>query len=384
MLQWIERQLIRLSLLEPQATVDESIQYDLNIRVCLLLATCVLVVTLLRPFVADLPKFFLIAGYVNSVLLFALWWALRRGWWLAHSASLVLGLCMLMLVPMQLVSGGANSHYSPLIPLFPLFAVLMGSAGLAVLTTMLWVVVWFVFYFYGVSDLDLTVSNWSEGKTASRTLWLILSSLIILIITISFENRQRRLQHSLLRLGLTDPLTQVANRRAMEQELAQQALLCERTGVVFSVMMIDVDHFKKFNDLQGHDGGDEALKQVATCLTQLAREGQDSVFRYGGEEFTVILRHTSASDAFKVAQKYRQGIKALNLKYQAEQPDVLTITIGLTDSHQGTDPAGLLKLADQALYQGKQQGRDCVVNAAPQRHVNHASVSVQESTDIDP
>ncbi|MFO6422994.1 GGDEF domain-containing protein [Motilimonas sp. KMU-193] len=371
MLKWIEQELIRVDLLVPSTLNEAPMQFEINAKVCFFLASIVLIVTIFRPLLAELPVFFLIAGYINSALLFTLWRLIKRPTWQPYGAVCILGLCLLMLLPLLLLSGGANSHYSPIAPLFPLFAILMGSVSLAVVFTFLWSAIWVAFYFFGVSDLDLTVSYWHEGKTASRTLWLILCSFMILLVSVSFENRQRRLQQSLFELSLTDPLTQVGNRRAMEQTLAQEMHLTQRTHEPFTVMMIDVDHFKKFNDLRGHDGGDKALQRVAQCLTQLAREGQDSVARFGGEEFIVILRHTSATEAMAVAEKYRQGVKALQLTYQDDSAEVLTITIGLADSSDINDSESLLKQADSALYVGKRAGRDCVINAASL--VNHSA-----------
>ncbi len=357
--------MIKAGWLIPPTVTERPIQYELNARVCLLLASCMLFVTLIRPLIAELPPLFLIAGYVDSALMLVLWRLLLRPFWQPYGALLIIGLCFAMLAPLLLFSGGANSHYSPIIPLFPLFAVLLGNVGLAVVCTLVWSLIWIVFYIFGVSELDQTVSYWHAGKTVSRTIWLILSGVMVLVITVSFENRQRRLQQSLVALTLTDPLTQVGNRRAMEQMLAEQIQLSKRTKAPFTLMMIDVDHFKQFNDLRGHDVGDKALQQVAACLSRLARAGQDSVTRFGGEEFVVILRNTSAHQAILAADKYRQGVRDLQLRYRPEVEDeVLTITIGLADSYLARESESLIKFADKALYHGKQAGRDCTFDAA--------------------
>ena len=187
---------------------------------------------------------------------------------------------------------------------------------------------------------------------------------MILILAIAFENRQRRLQHSLITLTVTDPLTGIGNRRAMEQALDQESQLNRRHQQTYTLMMLDVDHFKRFNDIHGHHGGDDALIKVAAKLSELAREGQDTIARYGGEEFIAILRHTHAGEAVQVAEKFRQGVMDLGLRYQESDSKVLSITIGLADSTLSNDPEKLIKLADKALYLGKQQGRNCVVSAA--------------------
>ena len=364
MLQWVESKLSRAKLLEDKVASDAHFQHRFNTNVCFYLASSVFIVTLIRPLIADLPIFFFYAGLINSSILYALCWQLHKGKWQAHSALLIIGLCILIMVPMQIASGGANSHYSPLTAIYPMFCILLGNVGLAVMTTVFWSVLWLSFLWLGVSDLDLTVSQWNEGKTVSRTLWLILSNIMILILAIAFENRQRRLQHSLITLTVTDPLTGIGNRRAMEQALDQESQLNRRHQQTYTLMMLDVDHFKRFNDIHGHHGGDDALIKVAAKLSELAREGQDTIARYGGEEFIAILRHTHAGEAVQVAEKFRQGVMDLGLRYQESDSKVLSITIGLADSTLSNDPEKLIKLADKALYLGKQQGRNCVVSAA--------------------
>lgn len=363
MTEWIEQQLIRGRLLEDLPNTKMDLQTRLNNQVALGAAAIVLAVTIFRPLLADLPPFFFFAGLVNSGLLFLLWWQLHRGFWHRQASFLVVALCTLVALPMLVVSGGANSQYSPIIPLFPIFCILMGSVGLAIVTTLFWGIIWTLLLLTGYSDLDLTASHWDHGKTASRTLWLILTSLIILLISISFENRQRRLQRVLVSLSVTDPLTGTGNRRVMEEALIHEARLYERYRQPYSLLMIDVDHFKRFNDKRGHRGGDQALIQVANTLTAIARDGQDTVARFGGEEFVAILRYTRANEAMAVAEKFRQAILNLKLRYQDDNEDVLSVTIGLADSELSNEPTRLIELADKALYKGKSLGRNCVIKA---------------------
>lgn len=172
------------------------------------------------------------------------------------------------------------------------------------------------------------------------------------------QRRQRREQElarmveKLAELSVTDELTSVANRRHLTQKLEEEVARSSRTGHLFALLMIDLDHFKEVNDKHGHQTGDEVLKQCAAALQQTAR-ATDFVGRYGGEEFCVVLPETAPSGARRVAEKLREAVKAL--------PDpVPTISVGVAFWEPRSSVADLLRRADAALYKAKEAGRDRV------------------------
>ena len=128
--------------------------------------------------------------------------------------------------------------------------------------------------------------------------------------------------------------------------------------------MIDVDHFKAFNDRHGHQGGDEALRSVAQVIGSHIRRPADLAARYGGEEFAVILPHTDASGARAIAERIRQGIQ--HLPPVAGDSEPVTVSIGLStwDKRSSASLEQLLLSADRALYEAKNSGRNRVVDAA--------------------
>ena len=152
-----------------------------------------------------------------------------------------------------------------------------------------------------------------------------------------------------------DPLTRLNNRRVFEDRLRQSFQLARRHNHPLSVLMIDVDHFKSYNDAHGHVAGDTALASVADTLVRTARTS-DVVARFGGEEFVVLLPHTDGRQAFQAAQRIRTALASAPTPHQQ-----LTISIGIGYFRAGMEDAeDLIKSADRALYQAKYAGRDVV------------------------
>ena len=155
----------------------------------------------------------------------------------------------------------------------------------------------------------------------------------------------------------TDALTRLPNRRAFDDEVARRFAEFQRRGTPFSVIMLDVDHFKRFNDRYGHQVGDEVLRGIAGVLRQTMR-GMDMAARYGGEEFVVTLPGTSVDDACQAGERYRQAIEKARFRYDGKELSV-TVSVGVAQLLASEQPAILLRRADQALYASKQAGRNC-------------------------
>lgn len=167
--------------------------------------------------------------------------------------------------------------------------------------------------------------------------------------------------NSLEQLSLTDALTQLPNRRNFELIFAQEWNRCVREPQPLSLLMIDIDFFKLFNDAYGHPQGDECLKKVAAAIKRSAPRAGDFPARIGGEEFIVILPHTPVAAAVKVAERVRSGVEALAIPHGGSTiSPVVTITIGIATITPDREAASddLLAAADQALYQAKKEGRN--------------------------
>ena len=158
-----------------------------------------------------------------------------------------------------------------------------------------------------------------------------------------------------------DPLTELYNRRFLEDSLNRITLSLLRSGGVLSVMMIDIDYFKNYNDTYGHGEGDTCLKVVAETIDKTLLRPDDFVARYGGEEFTVILPHTDKSGARFIAERILKSVSDRNIPHEnSEVAKYVTVSIGLTtiNSKYSQNGDDYLKQADKALYQSKQNGRN--------------------------
>ncbi|MDD5329423.1 MAG: diguanylate cyclase [Sulfuricella sp.] len=167
----------------------------------------------------------------------------------------------------------------------------------------------------------------------------------------------------LLRLVNFDGLTGLANRRHFDESLHIEWKRAARNNLPLSVMMLDIDYFKLYNDSYGHLKGDEVLRKVAAIIQKSAMRPADQASRYGGEEFVVILPETPASGASLLAEEIRRNVEALNIPHQGSDiASCVTISIGLASAvPTGDSPLSLVNLADAALYQAKESGRNRVV-----------------------
>ena len=161
-------------------------------------------------------------------------------------------------------------------------------------------------------------------------------------------------------LSVKDPLTQLGNRRAFETMIAKECQGAKRTGGWLTVMMVDVDKFKQFNDMYGHQCGDKALQVVAKAMSQSLPRVTDFVARYGGEEFAVILPQTDVAGAKLVAERLRANISQSIIPISDEKTVTVTASIGIFATHQPDElvEENLIEKADIALYESKQNGRD--------------------------
>jgi two-component system, cell cycle response regulator len=183
---------------------------------------------------------------------------------------------------------------------------------------------------------------------------------------------RRRLEQSLQaanaeleQLATLDGLTQVANRRKFDDYLEQEWQRSIRSQQPLSLIMFDIDSFKRYNDYYGHQTGDTCLIEIARSVQATVHRATDLVARYGGEEFAVILPNTSLAGAIAIAQQVRQAIKALAIPHAySDVSAFISVSLGIASlvPTPKASPKQLIAHADRALYRAKQQGRDCYVS----------------------
>lgn len=176
-----------------------------------------------------------------------------------------------------------------------------------------------------------------------------------------FETMNEELRNANLRLremSLTDELTEVGNRRNFDMRMREEINRSTRFGHAFSLLLLDIDAFKKFNDEFGHPQGDAALRALGSLMRSMSREG-DVPCRIGGEEFAFILPETAKADAMTFAERIRRGVESSIKAPDGAWP--LTVSIGLAAfPNDGKSPEDILKAADEALYDSKRAGRNRV------------------------
>lgn len=185
------------------------------------------------------------------------------------------------------------------------------------------------------------------------------------VVAICMENT---LNHERVRcMGLTDTLTGVNNRRFFDQRLFEEVKRAHRNKESLTCLFLDIDYFKKINDVHGHQMGDQALADVAEVISKQLRQN-DVLARYGGEEFTVLLSNTRTDTAMEVAERIRENIEAMIIEKPDEEGIKVTISIGVATLKPGQCREGgqkdcdlLIETADSALYQAKDNGRNQVV-----------------------
>jgi diguanylate cyclase (GGDEF)-like protein len=178
----------------------------------------------------------------------------------------------------------------------------------------------------------------------------------------------KRARDRLLALAATDGLTGLANRRRFDEALQSEWKRLQRTGSELGLIMLDIDHFKPFNDTYGHLAGDDCLRNVAGVLAGEMLRGPDVAARYGGEEFACILPETTLAGAVAVAERIRAGIEALGIPHSGSKVvPVVTASLGVISvlCTGVTRPEDLLLAADACLYRAKSEGRNRVVRGDP-------------------
>ena len=173
------------------------------------------------------------------------------------------------------------------------------------------------------------------------------------------------------RQAITDGLTGLANRTAFDEQIGRITREAKRNSEVFSIIMIDIDHFKAFNDDYGHQIGDQVLRLVAMSLINGVK-GQDMAARYGGEEFVLILPDTNENAAAAVAENLRKAIEKKEVLNRATGDSLgqITVSLGVAQYYGDTNADELISRADKALYASKNKGRNQVTVAQSPHQAN--------------
>ncbi len=216
-----------------------------------------------------------------------------------------------------------------------------------------------------------------------QTPFELVKSVLVLAMTaamgaIIYRNIERSYRRNYLESGLIaeltarDGLTGLANRRAFDEHLLRVWQQAQRDARMLSILMVDIDHFKTYNDSFGHQAGDAALRSVGNVLREFARRPLDIAARFGGEEFAIVLYDLSIANVLDIAERLRQAVQFASLpKHEAASSGVtISVGVGVVMPTVGRTPQGAVQLADEALYEAKNGGRNRVVLKGIEEHRN--------------
>lgn len=228
----------------------------------------------------------------------------------------------------------------------------------------------------------LGILHLCEPDAVARPEWLSERQQVLrgVVDTLALALANLRLRETLRQQSIRDPITGLYNRRYLEETSSRELRRMERTGQPVAVIMLDVDHFKQFNDTFGHEAGDLVLKQLAGTLLDHARES-DVVSRYGGEEFALMMPGTSLADGAERADTLRKAVKQLHLAHRGRTLGTITASFGVAAFPDlGVSWTEIVNAADRALYQAKADGRDRVVVGSATTGVGPATTGVGPTT----
>jgi diguanylate cyclase (GGDEF)-like protein len=207
------------------------------------------------------------------------------------------------------------------------------------------------------------VRIWSELEM--DMLWTVMSFISLYLERLRTNLALRVANEELQRLINLDGLTQIANRRRLDQYLSHEWRRMARAQATLSVVMCDIDYFKLYNDTYGHQAGDDCLRQVAQALNNSVKRAGDLVARYGGEEFIVVLPGIDEAGAINMAAQIHQNIQELQIPHTASLcSSYITVSLGVSTIRPSPKllPEVLVAAADIALYQAKMRGRNGTVS----------------------
>lgn len=211
-----------------------------------------------------------------------------------------------------------------------------------------------VLHFCQALQADIRDANQNSDPEANKQL----ASAIADQLALAISNFKMRI--TLRMQSIRDPLTGLYNRHYLEESLAREAARAERSGAPLGIVMLDIDHFKHFNDTFGHDAGDVVLRALGEFLLKHVRGG-DIACRFGGEEFTLILPGASLKISIRRAEELRKGVKLFHLQHDGQDLGEIRLSLGVAVfPDHGETPQAVVEAADAALYRAKQNGRDRV------------------------
>jgi diguanylate cyclase (GGDEF)-like protein len=335
---------------------------QLNQKLCqysaLNLAMLILAGTILRPFFSEQSIIFTIIGFINFILAFAFYWSVRSGWIVESAGVTLVAIALICMMPLVLISGGINSQFIILLPLVPIGTSFICRNRMVIWVTISLIAIVVAMYIFNHKIHDLDKASISNAKLMAKSFWIVIALIVSGFLGRYYRVQNSKFQKKLREYAFFDALTEIPNRRHIQELITKEITQAKRTDNPLGIMLLDIDFFKNVNDNFGHDTGDIVLKHVAKTLKELIRES-DYVGRFGGEEFILIFPNTPAELLTKMGENIVKKIARLKIE-QLKNEYQITVSIGgyVTDKSNNANEKSTIKAADEALYYCKEHGRN--------------------------
>ena len=340
-----------------------SAQQQKTLIACRLLVATICISTLVQPFLVEVGAVFTLIGVFEGILAIVLYLSVRYGL-LDQAAPAVVTLALpFMCLPMILLSGGANSPYSCLLPIFPFYAILMMSLRFVWIASIVICGLTILLGIFSESIVDLTPSPFSSYSAHANAFWIVVAMLFATAISTAYSRITEGLAKTLRDEANLDDLTNIANRLGIEKILEREARSARSHDSWLSLILLSIDDFEAFNTKFGYIAGDRCLQKVGECLRNAARTRQDFVGRWGGAKFLIVLPDTDAEETKSIAELIRKEIEFLD-GYRSAEKGQITATLGCCSSYGADSNASkLLDTVNRALSAGKARGQNRVVSS---------------------
>ena len=326
------------------------------------LGAAIAILSGLRMYMLGAPNSLMI-GPAALLGLTALFFAVKKGFSTQYASVMVLTIFTGMLFLLGAMSGGVDGPIIATAPFIPLLAVLIHSRIAGVICAVIASVIVLGFAIAPLMGIELTTVHYSSDQRSIARAGFILAFIIAsTLIAVHHAGLRDAMAASIWQHANKDHLTGLPNRRKIDSTLEREIKRASRYKTPLSILLLDIDNFKQYNDVKGHLMGDTCLQTIAQKLDEHVKRPGDLLGRFGGEEFIAILPDTSLQDATKIAEDMRAAVRTLGILYEKHGCEPVTISIGVAHAYlpEHNSSARLLKLADEALYTAKDNGRNRV------------------------
>lgn len=333
-------------------------------RVAITFALATTILITLRLLAGELHPIAIVAGLTAIVVFFLIALFSGKNISAKTGAWILLFVLWLALFSGCYAVGDINAPVTVVFTLLPLVAAFLINVRATVFMGIISVLSVIALFMIGNSEYSQSTTLDESELAFFKAAWLIFVIFLVSIMGWFYSKNTELLTEILEEQASTDFLTKLANRRSLNKKLEIEFYRTRRYKNWLTILMIDIDHFKKFNDEEGHVKGDESLILVANCIKNFCQRSTDLVGRYGGEEFMLILPDLEAENARTLAENIRKAIQEINIDCIKPENKHISITIGCL-SVCGTDdddPIELIRKSDKLLYQGKNEGRNRVIS----------------------